>query len=94
MKVTKEIIKRYSKSYNNLINYQKEELDYIGQNLGKFKDEMNQLTDEEIIYILKKTSIKIENEEMILNIIKTRLQNNNNDIKEEERKKRINRMHK
>ena len=90
IKITKEIMKRNPDISNNLIKYNKEELDYIGQNLGKMKEKMNQLTNEEIIYILKKTSISIENEEMILNIIKTQLQtiNDTKDIKENRLRKR------
>ena len=54
------------------------------------KDELDQLTYEEIIYIFKKTSNKIDNEEMIFNIIKTRLQKINDlkDIRENKLRKR------
>jgi len=90
IKMTNEVMKRNPESYINLINYHKEELDFISQNLGKMRYEMDQLANEEIIYIFKKTNIKIDNEEMILNIIKTRLQkiNEMNDIRENRLKRR------
>ena len=44
IKITKEIMKRYSENSDNIIiNHLKEELGYIGQNLEKMKDELDQL---------------------------------------------------
>ena len=82
--LTKEIIMKnieanrriFNKNENEKIQNMKEELEYIGEHLEDMKEEIQQLDDDELLFILNNNKTKVENEGIIWTIVKERMKNN------------------
>ena len=57
------------------IENMKEVLEYIGEHFEELKNEIQELTNEEIIFILKNDKIKVEKEDIIWEFVKERIKN-------------------
>ena len=84
-------IKEYHKMSDMKLENIKEELEYVGNHLEQVKEDIQILTDEELLFILN-TVITVENEGILWNIVKERIQSKyskkeSKDTKNEEENK-------
>ena len=71
-----------------------EEFNYIAEHLGEMKEEVQQLNDDELLFILKNEKIQIENENLIWKIIHERIIKHCLRKNQKEQNNQINRNHK
>ena len=79
--------KLLNKNINEIENIQ-EELGYIEEHIEEMTEEIKELSDEELIFILKNSNLKVKNEDVIWKIVKERIENSNqNTVQNKEKKK-------
>ena len=64
----------------NQFEFMKEEFEFIAEHFELMKKEINQLTEDELIFILTNNKIKIENEDSLWSIVKEILSNDNDNL--------------
>ena len=76
------------KEQSDYFNEIKDEMEFIGQHLEEMKDEIMELNEEELIYLMRKDDIIIQSEDTIWDLMKERLKEMKNIIYSQKRNKK------